>query len=154
MSTNSTIAVVHANGTVSQIYVHWDGHVDTAGKCLIENYNTLEQAEALVALGNLSELYARLAPDANEAHSFERGADGVCVAYARDRGEEGAEAEVFGSHEEFREEARCEEYDYFFVAGHWFVREQSEFMGTVIERLGLSYDDYDYDLDTVTRGWN
>jgi len=135
MSTNSTVAVVHANGTVSQIYVHWDGYVEAAGKCLVENYTTLEKVEALVALGNLSELGGRLAPDVGEQHSFEKAAAGVCVAYWRDRGETEQGAEVYGSHEEFREEARCEEYDYFFVAGQWFVRDQGEFLGTVEDAL-------------------
>jgi hypothetical protein len=135
MSTNSTIAVVHTNGTVSQIYVHWDGHIDTAGKCLFENYATLEKVEALVALGNLSILEARLAPDANETHNLINEADGVCVAYARDRGEEDQQAEVFKDLEQYRNTCREEEYDYLFYEDQWLVRDHGEFSGTVEDAL-------------------
>jgi len=135
MSTNSTIAVVHTNGTVSQIYVHWDGYIEAAGKCLFENYATLEKAEALVALGNLSSLEARLAPDDDETHNFVDSADNVCVAYARDRGEEGQQAEVYASVDELDSQGREEEYDYLFAAGQWFVREQGEFQGLVADVL-------------------
>ena len=135
MSTNSTIAVVHTNGTVSQIYVHWDGYIEAAGKCLFENYATLEKAEALVALGNLSSLEARLAPDDDETHNFVDSADNVCVAYARDRGEEGQQAEVYASVDELDSQGREEEYHYLFAAGQWFVREQGEFQGLVADVL-------------------
>jgi len=131
MSTNSTVAVVHKNGTVSQIYVHWDGHIDTAGKCLVKNYTTLDKVEALVALGNLSCLEARLAPDANETHNFIDEAAGVCVAYGRDRGERKQQAEVFEDLEQYRNTCRCEEYDYLFYEDQWHVRNHGEFSGTV-----------------------
>ena len=135
MSTNSTIAVVHANGTVSQIYVHWDGYIKAAGKCLVENYTTLDKVEALVALGNLSCLEARLAPDDDETHNFVDSADNVCVAYARDRGEEDQQAEVFEDLEQYRNTCRCEEYDYLFYEDQWLVREHGEFSGTVEDAL-------------------
>jgi len=131
MSTNSTVAVLHTNGTVSQIYVHWDGYIEAVGKTLVENYATLERVEALVALGNLSCLEARLAPNSNEAHSFIDGADNVCVAYERDRGEEDQQAEVYASIDELDSQGRSEEYDYMFAAGQWFVREQGDHLGTV-----------------------
>jgi len=135
MSTNSTIAVSHADGTVSQIYVHWDGHVNTAGKCLVDNYNSLELAEQLVELGNLSELGARLDANAGETHSFEKAAPGVCVAYARDRGETEQEPERYDSLEQYRTECRSEEYDYLFYAGSWFVIQSGVVIGAVVTEL-------------------
>ena len=131
MSTNSTIAVVHTNGTVSQIYVHWDGYVESVGKCLFENYATLDKVEALVALGNLSCLEARPSPGPNEAHDYNNAADGVCVAYERDRGEEDQQAEVYASIDELDSQGRSEEYDYMFSNGQWHVREQGDYLGTV-----------------------
>ena len=131
MSTNSTVAVVHTNGTVSQIYVHWDGYIEGAGKCLVENYTTLDKVEVLLALGNLSCLEARPAPDANEPHNFIDSAKGVCVAYYRDRGERKQQAEVFVSIDEFISQGRSEEYNYLFSSGQWFVRDQDNFRGTV-----------------------
>lgn len=54
MATTSTIAVQHTDGTVSQIYCHFDGYLSGVGKELLAHYNTLEQAEALVAMGGAS----------------------------------------------------------------------------------------------------
>lgn len=54
MATTSTIAVQHADGSVSQIYCHFDGYLSGVGKKLLAHYNTLEQAEALVAMGGAS----------------------------------------------------------------------------------------------------
>lgn len=54
MSTRSSIAVKHVDGTVSAVYCHFDGYLDGVGKTLIDEHNTFEAAEALVALGDLS----------------------------------------------------------------------------------------------------
>ena len=50
---------------------------------------TAEKVQALLALGDLSLLDARIAPDADEKHGFAYGerAEGVTVAYHRDGGE-------------------------------------------------------------------
>ena len=54
MSTNSTIAVQHLDGTVSAVYCHWDGYLSYNGRILIDHYNSLEMAERLVDNGNIS----------------------------------------------------------------------------------------------------
>lgn len=54
MSTNSTIAVQHLDGTVSTVYCHWDGYLSYNGRLLIDHYNSLEMAEGLVDKGNIS----------------------------------------------------------------------------------------------------
>ena len=84
MSTNAEISVVHKDQTVSTVYLHWDG--DGALATLQEAYNTLEKAEALVALGSLSALYTLM--DAPAGHTFAKPVDGVTIAYHRDRGED------------------------------------------------------------------
>lgn len=56
MSTSCTIAMQNANGTISAIYVHWDGYPDGVGQTLLDSYNTAERIAELVSLGNVSSL--------------------------------------------------------------------------------------------------
>ena len=83
MSTHAEISVVHKDQTVSTVQLHWDG--DSALPTLQAGYKTLEQAEALVALGSLSMLAERC--DLPPGHTFETPVDGHTIAYHRDRGE-------------------------------------------------------------------
>ena len=55
MATRSRIAVNQQDGTIKSIYCHWDGHIETNGKILFENYDR-EKTEQLIALGNISSL--------------------------------------------------------------------------------------------------
>lgn len=87
MSTNSLIAMTHADGTVSAIYCHSDGYPEHVGATLASHYATPCRVRALLELGSLSELYERTAPAPGEAHKFGAKAPGVCVAYHRDRGD-------------------------------------------------------------------
>lgn len=87
MSTPAIIAVKIDN-QLHAVYCHNDGYLHSVGRCLLENYNTQEAAESLVALGDLSSVHPRLAPAPGEAHSFDHPAPGVTVAYHRDRGED------------------------------------------------------------------
>jgi hypothetical protein len=54
MATRSRIAIETQDGIIS-IYCHWDGHIETNGKILFENYDR-EKTEQLIALGNISSL--------------------------------------------------------------------------------------------------
>lgn len=86
MSTHAIISV-KVGDMLHAVYCHNDGYRYRAGRCLLENYNTQEAAEHLVALGDLASVGPRLAPEAGEPHSFDHPAQGVTVAYHRDRGE-------------------------------------------------------------------
>lgn len=119
MATRSTIAVQHADGTVSQIYAHWDGYLSHNGRILFEAYNTQERAEALVALGDISSLDRSIEQPAG--HSFNKPVEGCTVFYGRDRGEEDTEARVFKDFKDYRENCQTEEYDYVFRNGTWYV---------------------------------
>lgn len=89
MSTHSRLRMVLPNGkTLKPIYCHWDGYPSNMLSLLNTHYNTIEKAEELLSLGNLSYLEERVKPDPEEDHSFERPAKGVTVAYHRDRGED------------------------------------------------------------------
>jgi hypothetical protein len=108
MATRSTIAVRHADGTVSQIYCHFDGYLDGNGKTLQECYPTREAAEELVAGGDMSSLDSSV---------------DTCVYYKRDRGEAEADARIFANMNSYYENLQSEEYNYLFLNGQWFVDE-------------------------------
>ena len=87
MATRSFIGILNENETVTGVYCHFDGYPDGVGKKLMEHYSDRAKAAELIALGGLSSLGPRLAPEPGEAHSFREPAPGVTVAYGRDGGE-------------------------------------------------------------------
>lgn len=111
MSTRSSIAVEHANGSVSAVYCHFDGYLDGVGAALVADHASQEAAEALVALGDLRMVSKR---------------DGV-FAYHRDRGEpfEDVRPHTYVSREDYMERAGKEigdnGYRYLFSGGAWWV---------------------------------
>ena len=56
MATRSNIAIENQDKTVSVIYCHHDGYIDSVGKLLQEKYNTREKMEELISLGDISSL--------------------------------------------------------------------------------------------------
>jgi len=60
MATRSTIGIKTEDGTIKAIYCHWDGYPEGVGAGLSQNYNSKEQAEALIALGGFSALHETL----------------------------------------------------------------------------------------------
>ena len=73
MATRSRIAIENQDGSVTSIYCHWDGHIETNGVILNQYYRTKDKVEELIALGDLSSLDVAL--------------DRI-VAYHRDNGED------------------------------------------------------------------
>lgn len=136
MATRSTIALEFADGTVQQVYCHWDGYLDHNGNILRDHYSDPFKLQRLIDLGDLSTLCPEV--DAgNDSHSFSAPKPGVCIFYGRDRGETGCEARTFKDFQEYTREATFEEYDYILrqVNGkaQWFV----QFYGTDGEYLTL-----------------
>ena len=115
MGTQANISVLHNDDTVSTIYLHWDGYEEHALEMLKAHYNTLEQAEALVALGNLSQLDASI--ECPEGHSFKTPVKGYTVAYHRDRGEDYGMVRIKAKH--FRLNVPYHSYHYMFKDGNW-----------------------------------
>lgn len=72
MSTNSTI-IVEVDGKAKSIYCHWDGHIDSVGFTLRDNFGTQELAEAVVALGDCSSIAGAADIDAIEAYHRDKG---------------------------------------------------------------------------------
>lgn len=134
MSTRSIIALQYADGAATSIYVHCDGYPEGVGACLTEHYSTRDKVRALLALGDLSVLYERLAPAPGEAHNFAFGkrAPGVCVAYGRDRGDKDCAAQDCPSELLMRANnlgpGGWIEYVYVFTtAGAWLVYGREEY---------------------------
>lgn len=95
MGTRSLIAAQNAEGSaVKFIYCHWDGYPSYNGKMLINHYTEMTKVRDLLNLGDISSLNERLAPNEDEIHSFEKPAQNVTVAYARDRGETGVDPKI------------------------------------------------------------
>lgn len=56
MATRSTIAVVLKDGSVRQIYCHWDGYLEHNGAILKEHYTDQMLAEEIVSKGDMRTL--------------------------------------------------------------------------------------------------
>ena len=128
MATRSTIAVRHEDGTVSQIYCHWDGYLSHNGVLLAEHYNTPLAVEFLVSKGDLSVLAERVTPNKDAIHTFEVAQNGVCVYYGRDRGEQNTAPRTFATVGEFLDNRQTEEYNYYFNGEEWEVEWNGDFL--------------------------
>lgn len=119
MSTNSTIIVRVNPEERHQIYCHWDGYPEHVGFILAKYYNSLERAEKLVSLGDLSSLAKNIEPtDKNTIHNFENKQKYVCVYYGRDRGEDGVEKIILKN----SDEQEVQQYNYYFNGNQWFCQ--------------------------------
>jgi hypothetical protein len=87
MSTNSKIGIQLECGKIRSISCHWDGHHKTVGKMLHEHYQDKAKVEKLIALGSLSYLEKEVDIPEGITHNFNKPAEGITVAYHRDRGE-------------------------------------------------------------------
>ena len=141
MATRSTIALEFADGTIGQVYSHWDGYLAHNGKMLFENYSNPFILRDLIDLGSISSL----APTIGTKHPFSHYDNGMTLVefnnqygnmttfYGRDRGETNTEAKYFKDYEDFKANCQQEEYDYILrnVNGvaTWFVSDHgSEFI--------------------------
>ena len=109
MATRSTIAIKTEDG-IKAIYAHWDGYIEHNGRILREQYKTAEQVNALVELGDISQLGLDL---------------DLTVAYGRDKGDAMTDVEprTFATIAEWVEcytESWCEFY-YLFDGQDWIV---------------------------------
>jgi hypothetical protein len=122
MATRSTIALEFADGTVQQVYCHWDGYLDHNGKILQEHYSDPFKLRELIDLGDLSSL----APSIGSQHAFGKAPEGECTFYGRDRNESGCGAKRFKDYEDYVANHQYEEYEYILRAcggeAVWFVK--------------------------------
>ena len=121
MATRGTIAVEHADGTVSQVYCHWDNYLSHNGQILVDHYDTQEKAEQLVSLGSMSSLRPKCIPDPAKTHSSINPQDDVTTYYGRDNGEPFVVPSLYPTVDNYKRNLQCEEYDYLFTEGQWEV---------------------------------
>jgi hypothetical protein len=118
MGTRSTIALEFADGTVGQVYCHWDGYLEHNGKILFENYSDPFKLRDLIDLGDLSSLDVKI----GTKHGFDQRVVSECTFYGRDRGEEGTEARYFKDFADYKANHQREEYAYILrTDGQWYV---------------------------------
>ena len=131
MATRSTIAMEFADGTVQQVYCHWDGYLDNNGTILLNNYSDPYKLRDLIDGGAISSL----GPDIGEAHSFDipfkygtpeyeaesERRRNITTFYHRDRGED-LQINKFKNYEDYVANHQYEEYEYILrTDGNWYV---------------------------------
>jgi hypothetical protein len=93
MGTRSLIGKTNPDNTYTYIYCHWDSKPYSVGTKLVENYFTNEKVDQLLELGDLSALGEKIG-EKQDFNNFETQVRGWCLAYGRDRGEDGREAKT------------------------------------------------------------
>ena len=133
MATRSTIALEFADGTIGQVYCHWDGYLAHNGKMLQEYYSNPFVLRDLIDLGSLSSLRPQIGTkhpfsmfEANMTQDeYANLYRDMCTFYGRDRGEGQSDATYFKDYLHFLVDGQQEEYDYILrnVNGvaTWFV---------------------------------
>jgi hypothetical protein len=133
MGTRSTIALEFADGTVEQVYCHWDGYLAYNGKILFENYSDPFKLRELIDLGGLSSLRTTIGTKHKfssfdlatkiEQRIHEETTKDMCTFYTRDRGEE-LRVNKFVDFEDYVENHQYEAYEYILRAGgNWYVKQ-------------------------------
>jgi len=133
MGTRSTIALEFADGTVEQVYCHWDGYLSHNGLILQEHYSDPFKLQELIEQGSISSL-GNVIGKKHPFSSHTSAADkveyeaareaGYTTFHARDRGES-LTVEKFENFAEYVENHQYEEFEYILrnVDGKatWFV---------------------------------
>jgi len=133
MGTRSTIALEFADGTVEQVYCHWDGYLSNNGQILHKHYSDPFKLRDLIDLGDISSLR----PEIGARHPFSQFDTTMTTEqfdalygemttfYGRDRKESGCTAKKFKDYADYIENHQYEEYEYILrnVNGKavWFV---------------------------------
>ena len=147
MATRSTIALEYADGTVEQVYCHWDGYLAHNGQMLQEHYSNPFILRDLIDLGDISSLR----PTIGTKHAFSRlevPMDGeaydklygdMTTFYGRDRGEDGVSAKKFKDFADYKANHQYEEYEYILRSVHgeavWFVADHSDEFKLLMQAL-------------------
>jgi hypothetical protein len=119
MGTRSTIALEFADGTVEQIYCHWDGYLEHNGQVLQKHYSDPFVLRDLIDQGDMSSLGERIGTQ----HAFDKAPEGECTFYKRDRKESGCEAKSFVDFQHYLVDHQYEEYEYILRRdGNWYVK--------------------------------
>jgi hypothetical protein len=120
MSTKSAIGRLNANGTVSAIYCHCDGHLSGAGRILLDSYKDSWKVDQLIALGSLYRIKSKI----GEKHDLHNPVNDWCIACGRDIGKSRTEARVFLSIDSYVSMFKAGVVNYYlYDNGIWYVNE-------------------------------
>jgi len=132
MGTRSTIALEYADGTVGQVYCHWDGYLEHNGMLLYKHYSNPFILRDLMDLGDLSSLRATIGVKhafsqfdlpKEDVEEFVKLTEDMCTFYGRDRGEDGTGQRMFADYENYVRCHQHEEYEYILRRdGQWYVK--------------------------------
>ena len=153
MGTRSTIALEYADGTVEQVYCHWDGYLAHNGQILLKHYSNPFILRDLIDLGDVSSLKSTIGTKhafshfelrAEEVAEYKVLTENMTTFYGRDRGEDGTSAKKFKDYEDYVANHQYEEYDYILraVCGEavWFV---SDHDGAYVPLVSAILDEQD-----------
>ena len=153
MATRSTIALEFADGTVEQVYCHWDGYLAHNGQILLKHYSNPFILRDLIDLGDISSLkptigtkhaFSHFELRAEEVAEYKVLTENMTTFYGRDRGETGADKKSFVDFQDYLAHHQYEEYDYILrnVNGKatWFV---SDHDGAYVELEQAIMDEQD-----------
>ena len=153
MGTRSTIALEYADGTVEQVYCHWDGYLAHNGQILLKHYSNPFILRDLIDLGDVSSLkstvgtkhaFSHFELRAEEVAEYKVLTENMTTFYGRDRGETGADKKSFVDFQDYLAHHQYEEYDYILrnVNGKatWFV---SDHDGAYVELEQAIMDEQD-----------
>ena len=95
MSTRARVGITIPEG-IESIYVHFDGYPEGVGQKLADHWTTADKVRSLIDLGDLSSLGEEIGEEhpfhADHGTTASEAERVMCLAYGRDRGEEGAAA--------------------------------------------------------------
>jgi hypothetical protein len=98
-----------ADGTVQQIYCHWDGYLEHNGKILFNHYVDPYKTRELIDMGDISSLCNTIEETKQGAYHFWRGEE-LRVA-------------KFNDFQDYLAHHQYEEYEYILRKdGHWYVQ--------------------------------
>ena len=148
MGTRSTIALEFADGTVEQVYCHWDGYLEHNGRILQDHYSNPFILRDLIDMGDISSLGRIVgtkhpfSPHEGETQKalYDAAVEaGATTFYGRDRGETGVDSKKFKDFNDYKANHQYEEYEYILrnVDGKavWFVAEHGNTYAPLAELL-------------------
>ena len=135
MATRSTIALEYADGTIGQVYCHWDGYLEHNGVLLSKHYSNPFILRDLIDLGDVSSLKPTIGTKHAFSHfdtemkqeEYETLYGNMTTFYGRDRGEKGTDSKKFVDYENYVRCHQYEEYEYILRKdGFWYVADHSD----------------------------
>ena len=115
MAARSTISIKNEDGSIDQIYCHWNGYSEGVGKTLVLHYKDVEKIYDLIELGDVSSLGKEI----GEKHNFNHRPENVTTFYGRDRGEPDTVAFHFEDWDDFLRNSDKQDYNYVYIDDEW-----------------------------------